>query len=241
MAGIIRRVTSLTDALLSVVYPCVCEICGETLVEGEELLCSRCLVEVPRTFFHLSDFNHLHQRLLGRAHADKASSFFHYFKSDAYAEMIHKLKYGSRREIGVKIGRIYAREILHDSPDYFCGVDLFLPVPVHFFKLLKRGYNQSGLIAKGLSVVTGIPVGDHLVATRGHATQTRKSAFDRWINSAGIFKVRHSSDLDNTHVMLVDDVITTGSTMLCCMEAIHDSAPSAKISVISLASTKAVN
>lgn len=241
MARIISRLTSLADALLSVIYPKVCEICGETLVSGETLLCSRCLVDVPRTGYHRDDFNELHKRLFGRAHADKASAFFHYFKDDSYAALIHRLKYDSRREIGVMLGEIYAREIVAERPDYFSGVDFFLPVPVHFSKLLSRGYNQSELIARGLSHVTGIAVGDHLVAKKRHATQTRKGAFQRWVNSAGIYEVRHGEELENRHVMIVDDVITTGSTVLRCMEAVHDAAPSANISVISIGSTKMVN
>lgn len=123
------------------------------------------------------------------------------------------------------------------NPDgFFDGVDLLLPVPLSYSKMARRGYNQAERVARGISQVTGIAIGDNLVA-RTHKTQTRRSLFERMANVEEIYHVENADELDGLHVMVVDDVITTGSTMSANISAIHSAAPTARISVLSVGAT----
>ncbi len=224
------------DALLGMIYPNVCEICGTSLVNGEKIICSHCNIAMPRTGIHNDRFNHIHQRLFCHAPILNAGAMFYYYKNDSYARLIHKLKYNNRREIGRELGRMYARELAADS--FFSGIDILIPVPVHWSKLISRGYNQAAIIAEGISDVTSIPVGDHLKAVKRHPTQTRRGALARWENSEGIYRACHSDELVDRHVLIIDDVVTTGATLIHCCEAIHAASPSTTISVLTLGATK---
>lgn len=221
--------------LIDTIFPRVCEVCGTTLVEGEDTLCLKCLLDMPRTRLHNDNFNAIHERLAGRTPIERAGSLFYYYRGNPYAKLIHKAKYNNLPAIGRKLGAIYAAEISGDG--FFDGIDLILPVPLHWLKQIKRGYNQSYEIAKGIADVTGLPIGDNLRARKGHSTQTRKNSFERWINAKDIYIAINCAELAGKHVLVVDDVITTGATTLACCQAIHDSVPTAKISVASLALT----
>ncbi|MDE5826659.1 MAG: ComF family protein, partial [Duncaniella sp.] len=121
---------------------------------------------------------------------------------------------------------------------FFDGIDAIVPVPLHYFKRLSRGYNQAEEIALGLSSITDIPVIDALSASF-HTTQTRKTAHERLINARNVYKVKDSS-IDNLHILLVDDVITTGATILSCIESIKKVCPSTRVSIYSLAITQLI-
>lgn len=233
VSGVIEKIGKV---LIEAVYPSVCEVCGRRLVEGETMMCLHCLMSMPRTKIHSDQFNTLHQRLASPGvPIERAGSYFYYFRENPYARLIHAAKYNSRPGIARRLGEWYADEISADG--FFDGIDVILPVPLHRFKLISRGYNQSEQIALGLSKVTGIPVGDNLRAAR-HSTQTRKNAFERMVNVAGIMSVVHGDELVGKHVMIVDDVITTGATMLACVMALHRSVPGIRTSVISIGATK---
>lgn len=221
---------------MSVLMPERCIVCGRTLVTGERLICLHCNVAMPRTRYHLSRFNHIHERLMGESRVERAAAWFHYARKSPYTNIILQAKYNDRPEVASEAAAMYAAEIKSDG--FFDGIDLILPVPMHRFKELRRGYNQAELIASGLSRVTGIPVGDNLKARRGHNTQTRRGSYDRYVNVAGLFEVVHADELAGRHVLIVDDVMTTGSTTLACCEAVRAAVPDATISVLTLASAK---
>lgn len=162
---------------IDVIFPRVCEVCGSVLVEGEDLMCLKCSVEMPRTGLHNSDFNAIHERLAGSTPIERAGAFFYYYRQNPYARLIHKAKYRNLPTIGRKLGEMYAKEILNDG--FFNGIDMIIPVPLHWWKELSRGYNQSLEIAKGISAATGIPVSEILTAVKWHSSQTRKNSFDR--------------------------------------------------------------
>ncbi|MDE6267133.1 MAG: ComF family protein [Muribaculaceae bacterium] len=224
------------DPLLSVIFPDVCEICGSTLVPGEMLLCSHCLHAMPRLNLFTNKFNDIHHRLFStHSHIDKAAALYAYHRHDEYAEVILTMKYRNRPDIGEKLGMMLAREA--DQYGFFNGVDMLLPVPMHWWKKLRRGYNQSEEIARGISKVTGIPVRNYLKAARKHGTQTHRTAKMRWENTKGIYSVRKTDLLEGKHVMLIDDVITTGSTLLHCSEALAKSVSNINISVCTVAAT----
>ena len=169
----------------------------------------------------------------GRTEVESAASYFHFNKGSKVQRLIHLLKYKGRRDIGIYLGRQYGA-FLKNSP-FFTTVEVIMPVPLHWKKLRKRGYNQSEQFAVGLSISMKIPV-DTLILYRKRATetQTKKSRFKRWENVAEIFALKDPEKLNGRHVLLVDDVITTGATLEACILALH-AVPGIRISVASIA------
>lgn len=221
--------------LLGMVFPAVCEVCGRSLVDGEELLCTHCNTGMPRTFYHTDPFNPLHHRLAASLSVDRAAAWFHYRRTSPYSRLILRAKYFDRPEIARAMGRLYALEIKPSG--FFDGIDLILPVPMHSLKELKRGFNQAEEAALGISRATDIPLGDNLRARHSHSTQTRRSAYSRYLNVAGLFGVHNPGELSGLHLLVVDDVLTTGSTLSACCEALRAAVPDARISVLTLAAT----
>lgn len=223
----------ILKGVVNLIWPDVCEVCGCTLVKGEKVICLGCRLKLPRTNLHTQEFSLIHHRLAGRVPIERAAGYFYYYRSDSFTRLIHAAKYNGRPNVARYLAREYAGEIKDDG--FFSGIDLILPVPLHCFKLWKRGYNQTEYLARGLKDATGIAIGSNLVATRGHSTQTRKGSYMRWLNTRNIYDVVHPDELEGKHILVVDDVITTGATLLACCEAIHRSAPTATISVLTLA------
>lgn len=223
----------MLKGVVNLIWPDVCEVCGCTLVKGEKVICLGCRLKLPRTNLHTQEFSLIHHRLAGRVPIERAAGYFYYYRSDSFTRLIHAAKYNGRPNVARYLAREYAGEINDDG--FFSGIDLILPVPLHRFKLWKRGYNQTEYLARGLKDATGIAIGSNLVATRGHSTQTRKGSYMRWLNTRNIYEVAHPGELEGKHILVVDDVITTGATLLACCEAIHRSAPTATISVLTLA------
>lgn len=222
--------------LLRIVFPDVCEVCGSSLVRGEEVICLKCDMNMPRTRVHNDSFNIIHERLAGKTPIERATGYFYYYRESDYAAIIHNAKYNGRPIIARKLAMRFARELMADN--FFDGIDLILYVPMFFLKKIKRGYNQSEYIAQGISQATNIPVGHNLISKRSHSSQTKKNSYSRWLNAQGVYDVINSDELENKHVLIVDDVITTGATLLACCDVVHNAVPSATISVLSLAVTR---
>lgn len=225
--------TRLLTGIVNLIWPDVCEVCGCSLVKGEKVLCLGCRLNLPRTNLHNQSFGPIHHRLASHVPIERAGGYFYYYRSGAFTRLIHAAKYRGRPNVARYLGAEYAREIMPDG--FFDNMDLILPVPLHRFKLWKRGYNQTDYIAQGVRDVTKLPIAHNLVAIKGHSTQTRKGAYLRWLNTRNIYGVEHSEELEGKHVLVVDDVLTTGATLLACCEAIHRTAPTATISVLTLA------
>lgn len=222
--------------LLRIVFPDVCEVCGSSLVRGEEVICLKCDMNMPRTRVHNDSFNIIHERLAGKTPIERASGYFYYYRESDYAAIIHNAKYNGRPIIARKLAMRFARELIADN--FFDGIDVVLYVPMFFLKKIKRGYNQSEYIAQGISQATNIPIGHNLISKRSHSSQTKKNSYSRWLNAQGVYDVINSEELENKHVLIVDDVITTGATLLACCDVVHNAVPSATISVLSLAVTR---
>lgn len=220
---------------LDAVFPRLCRVCGCSLIEGERLLCVKCMAELPRTRLHLEDFNVLHHRIGGRYRIDTAAAWFHYMPDSQYARLVRRAKYGDRPADAFELGRMYARELLADGVGR--DFDVLLPVAMHPLKRFVRGYNQAAEIARGMAGVFGCDVGDNLRALRHHSSQTRRGAYERFVNVSGTFAVDHPGELDGLKVVIVDDVITTGSTVADCVGAVGDSASPASINVLGLGAT----
>ena len=226
---------SMLNDFLSLIFPKVCAACGKSLFKTEESICTYCLYHLPKTNFHLYEDNPVIKLFWGRANIFSASSLYSFSKGSKVQHLIHQLKYRGKKEIGFTLGKYYGQELR--SSILFSSSNLVIPVPLHPRKLKKRGYNQSETFAQGLAEsMKAESRSDLLIRARASETQTRKSRFARWENVGEIFKVVAPEKIQGKHVLLVDDVVTTGSTLEACANKILE-VPDTKVSVATIAST----
>ena len=177
--------------------------------------------------------NPIEKRFWGKVPVYNATSYFFFQKGSSFQKLLHILKYKGNKEIGELMGKYAAIDLL-DSPD-FTSIDLIIPVPLHPKKYKIRGYNQSEWIGKGISTILDKPQDiSILVRIRENATQTKKSVYERFENTEGIFELRDKTILEGKHVLLVDDVLTTGSTLEACVKALLET-KGIKVSIFTLA------
>ncbi|MFO7622229.1 MAG: ComF family protein [Bacteroidales bacterium] len=228
-----RYFPELWDDFISLLFPRLCFACGDHLLRNEKIICTGCYVEIPRTNYHLSDDNPVARLFWGRCLIEKAAAFSFYTRGSRISKLIHNLKYNGIREIGPELGRIYALTL--GSSGFTQGMDIIIPVPLHPSRQRQRGFNQSDSIALGVSEVTGLPLCSNLVSRVSvSGTQTRRSRYERWTNVEGIFNVTDPGKVAGRHVLLVDDVITTGSTIESCAGELLKIG-GVKVSVVALA------
>lgn len=199
------------------ILPRHCAVCGEVLSRGEQEICLNCLLALP-----LIDDDHcaeIEKLFWGIVPVERAASYFYYRKGSPYINLLHRLKYKNRPQIGVLLAKNAATELLPKG--FFDGVELIIPLPLSKKKEHSRGYNQCDYIAEGISQVTGIPIGRGCVArTKANETQTHKNREERWKNVEGIFAVSNPDAVRGKHVLLIDDVLTTGATIADCARAL---------------------
>ena len=202
-------------------------------MRNERLICTECYVVIPRTNNHIKADNPVAQLFWGRCMIEKAAAFSYYNKGSRIKNLIHNLKYKGIREIGYELGRIYGLSL--ETSGFMKDIDLIIPVPLHPAKKKVRGFNQSETISMGIADATHLPVDiKSLERTLVSATQTKKSRYERWTNVEGIFQVTDPQTIMGKHVLLVDDVITTGSTVeSCSIELLK--IEGVKVSVVALA------
>jgi ComF family protein len=223
----------LWDDFISLLFPRLCYGCGSHLLRNESLICTECYVVIPRTNFHLQNENPVAQLFWGRCVIEKAAAFSFFNKGSRIRNLIHNLKYKGIKELGYELGRIYGLSL--KSSGFTEGIDLIIPVPLHPSKKRIRGFNQSDSISSGISDATGLPVDTNSLArTTVSATQTRRSRYERWTNVEGIFHVTNTDIIRDRHILLVDDVITTGSTIESCANELLK-VEGVKVSVVALA------
>ena len=229
--SMLRRIIADIVALL---FPRECAVCGDALAEGEEVVCTACRFRIPMTGFAKIADNPMRERLSTLTPVTQASALFYFVADSDWRRTIHDFKYRGRwshaRNLGVWYGHI-----LHRSGNYD-DVDLVVPVPLHIRKRLQRGYNQSDYIADGIASVLGIEADHHALVRRiNNESQTRHSRNERWSNVEGIFEVSKPERLAGRHILLVDDVFTTGATIISCCDALRAACENIRISVAVLA------
>jgi ComF family protein len=203
------------------------------LPADEECICHKCNSELPRTNLHLQPDNRVEKMFWGKVPIVRATSYFYYHRGGDFRLIVHRMKYSGHKEYGQVLGRIMATELKESG--FFDGIDSLVPVPLHPDKLKKRGYNQSEWLARGVSQVTGIPMMTDAVKRSLYTeTQTRKTKVERWENVNGIFTLNTSVDLSGKHLLIIDDVLTTGATTTACADAFQQ-VPDIRISVLTLA------
>lgn len=226
----------LTD-LRDFFFPRLCVVCGNRLRDGEEGVCVRCDAALPLARTGNAPGNPVEQCFWGRFAVRRASAVYLYAKGGDVAYILYAMKYHSQRKLCVHMGRRMAEELI--GTGFFSGIDCLVPVPLHPSRLRRRGYNQSEELARGIAAKTGIPVvPDAIERTRNNATQTHKSSFGRWEDSVDLFRLSvHVPRLENKHVLLIDDVLTTGATLTACADALS-AIRGIQISVLTLAWAK---
>jgi ComF family protein len=199
----------------NIIYPKLCAACHETLNKHEKVICLKCQLGLPKTDHVLYDDNPVAKKFWGKVPIERALAMYHFHKTSRLQEVMHALKYKGRQDVGIRLGNLMGYHLLQYQ--LFADVDYLTAVPLHKDKLEKRGYNQSGVIAAGLSEVLHIPYdADILQRSLFTETQTKKSRMERWENVKDIFEVQKQDLVTNKHILLLDDVITTGSTLEAC-------------------------
>ena len=226
---------SYIRAFISLIYPVRCEACGAMLVEGEKLICIGCRYKLPRTRYWLQKGNPVEQVFWGRVPIENACSLFFMGKGSRYRKLLHRLKYNGVKSIGVELGSLLGTELLQ-APLYH-DVDFIVPIPLHAKRQRVRGYNQSEMIAKGISQSFGKPMLADVIYRQHHnETQTKKTREERMKNVENVFALHpeEAPQLEGKHILLVDDVLTTGATLEACIASILRTV-SCRVSVATLA------
>ncbi len=228
-----KKLPLYINDLLELFYPELCVTCGDRLLSHEKYVCLNCWHDLPKTNFHLERNNKVAQLFWGRVQVDHTTSFFSYRKGSRYQKLIHFIKYKGLKELGFEAGRKFGLEL--NMSDTFSSVDLVVPVPLHPKKQKQRGYNQSEWIAKGMAEAMQKELSpDNLIRKIFTSTQTRKNRFERWQNVEGIFEIARPDEFTGKHILLIDDVVTTGSTLEACAYQLLK-VENAKVSIATLA------
>jgi ComF family protein len=215
-------------------FPNNCLLCRKSLTKAEKDLCFYCIESLPYTNQLAEAENPVAQRFWGRLSLESAAAFLYVNKTNQVHSLMHLLKYKNKKRIGVKLGRLMGFEF-KKANSIFQNIDLIVPLPLHWKKEKQRGYNQCDFIAEGLAAVTEIPWNNKVVAReKENISQTKKSKYERWENVEGIFSVKNPSAMEGKSILLIDDVVTTGSTLEACAHTILQ-VPDVKLSVLAVA------
>jgi len=224
---------NLFKHLINLLFPRTCAACGTPLLECETTVCTTCRFLMPKTGYENNPNNPLAQNFFGQMPFNAVSAEFFFSKSGKVQHLIHGLKYHHCRENGIFLGQEIGKSLLKAS-DYQ-GIDYLIPIPLHPKKEKIRGYNQSHVIAEGISEIMNIPITEKcLVRSVFTDTQTKKSREERWNNVKDIFNIEKPERLENKHVLLIDDVLTTGATLMSAGKALSQ-VEGIKISVVTAA------
>lgn len=221
---------------LSLFFPEICLGCKRSLLYQEKFICTHCEYSLPYTNFHLEQNSQAAKKLWGRIPVEKVASYLYFGNKSHVQQLMHSIKYGNRPNVARFFGHRYGRELVASGA--FSDADLIIPVPLHKKKLIQRGYNQSEYFGKGLSESMGIELhATVLKRTQHRESQTMRNRYERYENTKGIFSVRQPSVIVNQHVILVDDVLTTGATLEACANALLE-VKGVRVSIITLAYAK---
>ena len=225
----------LKHSVIHLFYPRLCEGCSKPLLKEEEVLCISCCMELPETGYHDLEENETGLRFAGRVPYKYATSYAYFTNDGLLQHLVHGLKYRNKQETGYYLGRKFAGSL--QKSHWASSIDLIIPVPLHKAKKAKRGYNQSMLIAEGISEILHIPVSENiLLRVRDTESQTHKTRAERVRNMEEAFKINEIAQLKGKHILLCDDVLTTGATLeACALTLMKEESAKIRIATIGIA------
>jgi ComF family protein len=205
----------LGDGLLHLAFPHVCEGCGTDILDKDHMLCLQCSSNLPSTSFHLHASNPIEKTFWGRLPVTHATAQYYFTKESLIQRLMHQVKYRGNKDLGVYLGRMMGHQLA--ASNRFSYVDGIVPLPLHKTKERKRGYNQATLLCEGIAEVLQKPVWKDVIIRNAFTdTQTKKNRIERWRNMEGRFELINDTPIQGKHVLLVDDVVTTGATLEAC-------------------------
>lgn len=223
--------------LIALIYPPVCPVCGRSLEPFEGSICTLCRISAPMTYYWNEYENPVKEKFAGMVPVEQASAMLFFVRGSGWQRLIHAFKYHHRYALARELGRWYGR-LLKESGLY-ADVDAVVPLPLHPLKRLRRGYNQAEYIAEGIAEELALPlVRGALVRRRNTLSQARTPRRERAANVEGAFAVRDAKPLAGRHLLLVDDVLTTGSTLTAAIEALLAVLPDVRVSVAVLVASR---
>ena len=227
------RISRWGSDLLGLLFPNLCNACGASLFNGEKLICTKCLFDLPFTDYHLYKENKVMKQLWGRVPLNAAMALLYFRKGAKAQRLIHSLKYNGKTDVGILLGSMIGERLKLSS--LYSDIDFSIPVPLHHQKLRSRGYNQSSFIAEGIAQTINIPFKEEiLIRTVSTESQTRKNRFSRYENMKAVFKVPETDQITGKHILLVDDVVTTGATLESCANTLLENG-ALKVSIAAIA------
>ncbi len=228
-----KKIKTLFNHFLSLFYPKLCVVCQAPLTINEDYCCLHCLLRLPRTNYHRCPDNSASDKFLGKVPLQKVSSYLFYNKGGICQQLVAEIKYKGNRQFGEWMGTYLAKDM--QASGFFQDVDYIVPVPLHKKKQKARGFNQSEALAIGIASVTGIPIDtSSLYRKIANPTQTRKSIYERWLNTTSVFGLKNKEMITDKHILLIDDVLTTGSTLEACVHCLL-TCPGTTVSILTLA------
>jgi ComF family protein len=220
--------------LLNLLYPNQCASCQEVLLKNENVICYNCIVDLPRSLHYQDMENPIAKLFWGKIKLEMALSAFTFIKKGKAQRLMHELKYKGNTKVGELMGVELGKEI--DKAEIADKVDVVVPVPLHKKKLKQRGYNQSEFIAIGVAKVLKCEMNTDLLKRMEHSeSQTKKSKYERWENVGAAFTLTDANQYIGKHILLVDDVVTTGATLEACCKKLEE-IEGVKLSIGTLAS-----
>ncbi|MEZ5046866.1 MAG: ComF family protein [Chitinophagaceae bacterium] len=228
-----KSIVAISQNIVDLFFPNMCAACHAHLSNSEKDLCFACLQLLPKTSFHLQKNNPVEQKLFGRVDIQRGTALFYFSKESRMQEILHAIKYKKQFSLAEKMGWLMANEF--QNSDWLHDIDCIIPIPLSFQKEKVRGYNQSALLAKAFAEKVNIPILQHAIKRiKNTETQTKKSKLERLQNVQDAFEWQKNQTIQNKHILLIDDVITTGATLESCIQAIQKST-SNKVSILALA------
>ena len=210
-----NKTLNILSPLMHLLYPHVCTGCGSDLVEEDNLLCLQCVSDLPHTNFAMHTGNPVEKIFWGRLAITAAMSEFYFTKGTMIQTLIHEFKYKGNTDVGLYLGAMMGSSL--SGNNRFNNIDALVPLPLFADKEFKRGFNQATILCNGISEVTNIPVIKNIVVRKRFTqTQTKKHRTERWENVESSFEINNLNEIKNKHILLVDDVVTTGATLEAC-------------------------
>ncbi|MEJ6792569.1 MAG: phosphoribosyltransferase family protein [Lacinutrix sp.] len=223
----------MLKALLNIFFPKVCLTCQLQLIDNEKYLCTTCRHKLPLTNYHLDKSNFISKLFFGRAKIENGTALLHFEKKSITQQLIHQLKYREQQQIGSFLGAWLGTELSH-CVDY-TTIDIVIPVPLHKKKLKSRGYNQVSKFGKEIAKSLKVEyMDDVLIKVTNTSSQVTKNRFSRWTGKNDLFALANTHKIAGKHILLVDDIITTGATLEACIQELVK-AENIKISIATIA------